>query len=432
MEIKRPQPQIHPVLLCGENDHGLWPLSRELFPKEFLPLLAGRSLLQEAAERVSASGPVAAPIIACNEEHRFMAAEQLRRAGVSPAVILLEPVWRGAAVTAAAAALMVAGDDPDGLLLLVPVAGAQSIGPAFADALATAHQQAAEGKLVSIGDPAGGCWLFRAARYLEELARHAPETLAAARQALDGRTAGGGFLQMGAAPASAPALSVAAAIDGKTDHAAAVPCEIDWSGTGSWSTLWNAGGKDEDGNVRVGDVVTSGTRNCYIQSDGHLAAVVGLEDAVVVVTDDAVLVARKDQEETAKALLRTLKDQGRSEVLNHRKVHRPWGTFQSLHMGKRFQVKCLTVEPGCRLSLQRHHHRAEHWVVVQGTALVTCGTEVRLVSENESVYIPIGTNHRLENPGKVPLSIIEVQSGSYLGEDDIVRIEDVYGRVECA
>jgi len=237
------------------------------------------------------------------------------------------------------------------------------------------------------------------------------------------------FLRLDAeAFGAAPSVSIDVAVMERTESAVVVPCDLGWTDVGAWSALWEVGAKDGNGNVMIGDVVAEGASGCYVRSEGHLTALVGIDDAVVVVTDDAVLVAGKDRVQDVKAVVERLKKAGRSEPVSHRKVHRPWGSFQSLHAGERFQVKELTVLPGARLSLQKHYHRAEHWVVVQGTALVTRGEEQLFVYENESIYLPIGTVHRLENPGKVPLSIIEVQSGSYLGEDDIVRIEDSYGR----
>ncbi|HYD63967.1 mannose-1-phosphate guanylyltransferase/mannose-6-phosphate isomerase, partial [Azospirillum sp.] len=274
-----------------------------------------------------------------------------------------------------------------------------------------------------------GMFLFPVGKLLAEMERYAPAVVDAARRALEAGSGDLDFLRLDAdAFGQAPGISIDYAVMEHTDAAVVVPCDLGWTDVGAWSALWEIGAKDGDGNVAIGDVVTEDARNCYVRTEGHLAAVVGIDNAVVVVTDDAVLVAGRDRVQNVKAVVERLKKAGRNEPVSHRKVHRPWGSYQSVHAGERFQVKCLTVEPGARLSLQKHHHRAEHWVVVQGTALVTRGEEQILVYENQSVYIPMGTVHRLENPGKVPLNIIEVQSGSYLGEDDIVRLEDTYGR----
>ncbi|KAA0593802.1 mannose-1-phosphate guanylyltransferase/mannose-1-phosphate guanylyltransferase/mannose-6-phosphate isomerase [Azospirillum lipoferum] len=486
--------KIVPVLLSGGTGSRLWPLSRELYPKQFLPLCSDRTMLQDTALRVSAQssskGPsstqpssgaeavFSAPLVICNQEHRFLAAEQLRQSRCTPRGIILEPAGRNTAAACALAALAVTAEDPDALLLILPADHEIRDAEAFRRAVAIAARAAQAGRLVTFGitptrpetgygyirrghsmDEADGAYnvaafvekpslevaerylaegtyawnsgmfLFPAARLLAELERHAPAVLAACREALDQGSKDLDFFRLDAAAfAKAPSISIDYAVMERTDRAAVVPCEIGWTDVGAWSALWDVGNKDGEGNVVVGDVLLEGARDCYVRSDNHLTAVVGVENAVVVVVDDAVLVADRSQAQDVKRIVDRLKAEGRSESVSHRRVHRPWGSYQSLHTGDRFQVKSLTIAPGSRLSLQKHHHRAEHWVVVNGTALVTRGEEQVMVYENQSIYIPIGTVHRLENPGKVPLTIIEVQSGSYLGEDDIVRLEDVYGR----
>jgi mannose-1-phosphate guanylyltransferase / mannose-6-phosphate isomerase len=470
---------IVPVLLSGGTGSRLWPLSRELYPKQFLPLCSDRSLLQDTALRVGAAVnglSFTAPLVICNQEHRFLAAEQLRQSRCAPRGIILEPTGRNTAAACALAALAV--EDPDALLLVLPADHEVRDTAAFHRAVAVAVQAAATDRLVTFGitptrpetgygyirhgqpmaDVDGafdvdafvekpslevaqgyvaagtyawnsGMFLFPVGRLLAELAEHVPEVLAACREALDGGSRDLDFFRLDpAAFARAPSISIDYAVMERTARAAVVPCEIGWTDVGAWSALWDVGTKDTDGNVTVGDVLLEGARDCYVRSDSHLTALVGIENAVVVVVDDAVLVADRNRTQDVKRIVDRLKADGRSESSTHRRVHRPWGSYQSLHTGDRFQVKSLTISPGSRLSLQKHHHRAEHWVVVNGTALVTRGEEEVMVYENQSIYIPIGTIHRLENPGKVPLTIIEVQSGSYLGEDDIVRLEDVYGR----
>lgn len=470
--------KIVPVLLSGGSGSRLWPLSRELYPKQFLPLCSDRTLFQETALRVADGVVFAPPLVVCNQEHRFLVAEQLRQSGLKPRAILLEPVGRNTAAACALAALSVAAVDPDALLLLLPADHDIRDGAAFHQAVATAAQAAQTGRLVTFGiapttpetgygyirraaslagvDGAfevaafvekptlevaksyladggyawnSGMFLFPVGPLLAELERHAPAVVAACRAALDAGQSDLDFFRLDAAAfAESPSISIDYAVMERTTMAAVVPCSLGWTDVGAWAALWEVGGKDANGNVIIGDVMLEEASDCYVRSDKHLTAVVGLKNAVVVAVDDAVLVADRDRTQDVKRIVDRLKKAGRSEAVNHRQVHRPWGSYQSLHAGDRFQVKSLTIAPGSRLSLQKHHHRAEHWVVVNGTALVTRGEEQVMVYENQSIYIPIGTVHRLENPGKVPLTIIEVQSGSYLGEDDIVRLEDSYGR----
>ncbi|WP_147653671.1 mannose-1-phosphate guanylyltransferase/mannose-6-phosphate isomerase [Vulcaniibacterium gelatinicum] len=462
-----------PVILSGGSGTRLWPLSREAYPKQFLPLVGSDSLLQATWHRVAPLA-TAAPLVVANEEHRFMVAEQLREAGCETGTILLEPVGRNTAPAIAVAALeaMALGGDP--LLLVLPSDHVIADVARFHAAVRQARPAAEEGRLVTFGIvPAGpetgygyiraaagegvraveafvekpdadtaagyvasgayfwnsGMFLFRASRYLQELARFRPQMLAACREAHAKARRDPDFVRLDReAFAASPSDSIDYAVMEKTDAAAVLPLAAGWNDVGSWSALWAIAGQDADGNAHRGDVIAQDCRNTLAWSDGRLLALLGLDDVVVVDTADAVLVARKDRVQDVKGIVATLKQRQRPEAAVHRRVYRPWGSYDAVDAGERFQVKRITVKPGAALSLQMHHHRAEHWVVVKGTARVTCGDEVLLLSENQSTYIPIGVRHRLENPGKVPLELIEVQSGSYLGEDDIVRYDDVYGR----
>jgi mannose-1-phosphate guanylyltransferase/mannose-6-phosphate isomerase len=470
--------RIYPVLLSGGAGSRLWPMSRELYPKQLLNLCSDNSMLQDTALRVADPLAFAPPLVVCNEEHRFIIAEQLRQIGCTPRAIVLEPVGRNTAPACALAALLTLEEDPDALLLLLPADHLIRDLPAFLAAVDIAATAAAQGHLATFGiTPTGpetgygyirrgpalggiagaysvdrfvekpsqavaetyvaggdyawnsGMFLFGAAQVVAELDRHAPAVLAACRAALDGRRRDLDFLRLDAAAFGAcPNISIDYALMEPTAAAAVVPCDLGWTDVGAWSALWEVGPRDAAGNVLIGDVVTEAVRDSYIRSDHHLTAVVGVSDMVVVVTDDAVLVTSRERAQDVKLVVDRLKKAGRAEPVTHRQVRRPWGSYQGIYQGQRCQVKVLTIDPGAQLSLQRHHHRAEHWVVVNGTALVTRDDQQILVYENQSVYIPVGTVHRLENPGKVPLNIIEVQSGSYLGEDDIVRFEDHYGR----
>lgn len=472
--------RIYPVVLSGGSGMRLWPMSREAYPKQLLPLCSDLTMLQETARRVGDPARFAPPLFVCNQEHRFIIAEQLRQIRLPASDIVLEPVGRNTAAAAAVAALRVQAEDPEGVLLLLPADHLIRDVPAFLRAVeAAAAAAAADGRLVTFGIvpdapetgygyirrgaalPGGsgghqvaafvekpdrataegfladggylwnsGMFVFSAAAFLAELARFEPAVLEAARAAVDRGVRDLDFLRLDPeAFAAAPSVSIDCAVMERTANAAVVGADMGWTDVGAWSALWEVGDKDEQGNVRIGDVVTQGARNNYVRSETDaVVALLGVDDLVVVATDDAILVAARDRVQDIKPLVEGLKRAGRTEPLIHRKVHRPWGFYQSLHAGDRFQVKRLTVSPGARLSLQKHFHRAEHWVVVNGTALVTRGEEQILLRENESIYLPLGVAHRLENPGKVPLNLIEVQSGSYLGEDDIVRIEDTYGR----
>jgi mannose-1-phosphate guanylyltransferase / mannose-6-phosphate isomerase len=469
--------RIVPVILSGGSGTRLWPVSRESFPKQLWPLLSDRTLMQETALR--GVGPdFAPPIVVCNHEHRFLIAEQLRAAGVNDARIVLEPVGRNSAPAIAAAALLVAETDPNAVLWMMAADASIADEAALRSALQAAATAARAGYVVTFGmkptapetgygyievgsplrDAAGvhaiarfrekpdaetaarfvadgrhlwnsGMFVFTVNTLLEELEAHAPEVLPAVRQAVTDRTGDLDFIRLGVAAFTAcPSISIDYAVAERTSRAAVVPADLGWSDVGSWSALWELGAKDAAGNVAVGDVVLEGAENCYVRSDGMLAAVVGLRDAVVVVTEDAVLAMHRGHAQDVKKIVERLKASGRPEAVAHNRSYRPWGYYESLIQGDRFQVKRIVVMPGRQLSLQSHYHRAEHWVVVNGTARVTRDQDVLIVRENESVYLPLGCVHRLENPGRIPLTLIEVQSGAYLGEDDIVRLQDTYGR----
>lgn len=463
---------ILPVILSGGSGTRLWPLSREAYPKQFLPLVGEDTMLQATWKRVA---PVAgaAPIVVANYEHRFMAAEQLRECGAAPSALILEPVGRNTAPAIAVAALhaLERGEDP--LLLVLPSDHVVRDAQAFRDAVLIAADAARSGQLVTFGirptspetgygyiNAVGsgqvrrverfvekpdlttaqhylesgsyfwnsGMFLFKASRYLEELRAFNPAMLDACEASLEHAKRDADFIRLDTAAFSAcESDSIDYAVMEKTSQAAVVPLDAGWSDVGSWSALWAVSDKDALGNAHHGDVIDVDCRNTYAYGK-RLIAMVGLNDVVVVETDDAVLVSHRDRVQDVKAVVARIEREGRSEAAAHRKVYRPWGAYDSLDNGQRFQVKRITVKPGATLSLQMHHHRAEHWVVVSGTAEVTRGDEVILLSENQSTYIPLGVTHRLRNPGKLPLELIEVQSGSYLGEDDIVRFEDQYGR----
>lgn len=467
-----------PVILSGGSGTRLWPLSRELYPKQLLPLVGDHTMLQETALRVAGVADAGAPIVVCNESHRFMVAEQMLELGALPAAIILEPVGRNTAPAVAVAALVALdgkaeGEDP--ILLVLPADHVIRDVDSFREAVQEGLAAAAAGKLVTFGvvpdrpetgygyirkakgtGPAypvaefvekpnletsiryvqsgdyfwnSGMFMFRARAYLAELKKHAPAMLDACEAAVAAAKHDLDFTRLSAETFGAcPSDSIDYAVMEKTADAVVVPLDAGWSDVGSWSALADALPRDAAGNVIAGDVITEGTTGSYLHSTSRLIAAVGLTDHVVVETKDAVLVAPRDKVQDVKALVNQLKAQGRYETSLHREVFRPWGSYDSIDNGERFQVKRLVVKPGAQMSLQLHHHRAEHWIVVSGTARITRGEETFLLGENESTFIPMGTKHRIENPGKVTLHIIEVQSGSYLGEDDIVRFEDVYGR----
>lgn len=465
--------QILPVILSGGSGTRLWPLSREAYPKQFLALIGEATMLQATWDRVAGIA-TRAPLVVANQEHRFMAAEQLRERGAAPDAIILEPVARNTAPAIALAALHALETSGDALLLVLPSDHVIQDVEAFHRAIDEAARAAETGKLVTFGvvpsspetgygyikASAGkgavpverfvekpdlelareyvasgdyfwnsGMFLFRASRYLEELQKFFPEILTACKRALAAASRDADFIRLDSDTFSAsPSESVDYAIMERTRDAVVVPLDAAWSDLGSWYALWEASEKDARGNAHHGDVIEIDCSNTYAYSR-RLIAMVGLQDVVVVETDDAVFVGHASRSQEVKRIVAQIKQSGRGEAIAHRKVYRPWGAYDSIDNGERFQVKRITVKPGASLSLQMHHHRAEHWIVVSGTAEVTRGEEVLLLTENQSTYIPLGVTHRLRNPGKLPLELIEVQSGSYLGEDDIVRFEDTYGRV---
>jgi mannose-1-phosphate guanylyltransferase/mannose-6-phosphate isomerase len=477
MDLSERSHKIVPVVLSGGSGTRLWPVSRKSFPKQFWPLISERSMLTETVLR-AAHAQFAPPIVVTNQDHRFVVAEQLRDAGIRGGQILLEPAGRNSAPAIAAAALLVAESDPGAVLWIMPADASISDLAALDDAVRSAAAAARAGYIVTFGmEPTApetgygyiaqgsrleglpgvfkldrfiekpdagmaarmietgkhlwnsGMFMFRAEILLSEMERFCPEVLAAVRGAMQTRTTDLDFIRLGReAFESAPDISIDYAIAEKTDKAVVVPTAIGWSDVGSWSALAEIAPKDTNGNVGLGDVVLEESFNTYARSDGILTALLGVRDLVVVTTQDAVLVAHKDETQNVKKIVDRLKQLKRPEADTHNRTYRPWGFYESLIQGDRFQVKRIVVWPGQKLSLQKHFHRAEHWVVVAGCAAVTCDAEVRMVHENESIYLPLGCVHRMENPGKIPLTVIEVQSGPYLGEDDIVRFEDTYGR----
>jgi mannose-1-phosphate guanylyltransferase len=468
--------------MAGGTGSRLWPLSRTLYPKQFMTLNGEDSMLQASLKRLR--GLETSPaIIITNEEHRFIVAEQVRLTGERPGAIILEPVGRNTAPAVALAAIEALNGDEDPTLLIMAADHIIDDIAAFQKTVKEAEKIAAKGKLVTFGiSPTAaetgygyirvdglaaelkkgedasypvaefvekpdletaqrylqsgeylwnsGMFMFKARRYLEELEKFQPEILQACRAAMKHTSKDLEFHRVDEAEfAACPNDSIDYAVMEKTSDAYVVPLNVEWNDIGSWSALWDIAIKDENDNVIKGDVISHDTHNCYINTTGKLVATVGLKDVIVVNTKDAVLVATKDKVQNVKKIVDILKKQERSEYYNHREVYRPWGKYDSIDVGNRYQVKRITVKPGAKLSRQMHHHRAEHWVVVSGSAKVVKGEETILLTENQSLYIPLGTTHSLENPGKIPLELIEVQSGSYLGEDDIVRFEDVYGRI---
>ena len=467
---------LHPVVLSGGSGTRLWPLSRQNQPKQFLALVGERSLYQETILRANALPDAQPPVTVCSDDHRFMVGEQLQAIGIGSGGIVLEPMARNTAPAIALAALHVLESDPEATMLVMPadhliedeaafraaVEAAMVLGqddwlvafgikPDYAETgygyilqgdrlgdgyrierfvekpdLATAEQYLAAGSYAWNS----GMFLFRAKAYLDELGRHAPGILDAAHAAYRGASSDLDFIRVDSdAFAASPSDSIDYAVMEKTDRAAVVPVSCGWSDIGSWTSLWAVAEHDADGNRNEGDVISIDTHDSLIKaSERRMIATIGVDDLVIIDTPDATLVARKDRVQDVKAVVDALKAAGRNEHLFHRKVYRPWGSYDSIGVGERFQVKRIVVKPGAALSLQKHAHRAEHWVVVSGVAEVTCDDRVFDLHENESTFIPLGSVHRLRNHGIEPVELIEVQSGSYLGEDDIVRLEDVYGR----
>jgi mannose-1-phosphate guanylyltransferase/mannose-1-phosphate guanylyltransferase/mannose-6-phosphate isomerase len=469
---------IVPVLLSGGTGSRLWPLSRENHPKQLLSLLEDKTLLQQTVLRVDDADLFGEPIIVTNVEHRFLVAEQLRAIDKEASVVL-EPFGRSTAPAIAVAALIATQRDPESIIIAMPVDHIVRDPVAFRRAVAAGLPAAREGKFVLFGvkpdsaatglgyihvgeamesSPAvhrvggfvekpdlataetllangqhlwnSGVFLLSAHSYLEELERLAPDVLIACRAALSGAVKDLDFLRIAEqAFAASPSISIDYAVIEKTERSVVVPVDIGWNDVGSWLALWKMGTKDDANNVKIGDVVSEDVNGCYLRSEGPLVAALGVEDLIIMAAPDVVLVAKRDRDQDVNKLVARVRANGHRSAIETPAVHRPWGYYQSVHSGDRFQVKRITVNPGGKLSLQMHYHRAEHWIVVNGTALVTRDEETLLLRENESVFVPLGCTHRLENPGKVPLNLIEVQSGPYLGEDDIVRIEDVYQRV---
>ena len=466
--------KIHPVILSGGSGSRLWPWSRKACPKQFLKLVGDETLFQQTLKRLS-SPLFGAPSVICNNDHRFLAAGQLQEAGMEPEAIVLEPVARNTAPAALTAALLAAREDPKRLVLLLPSDHVIQDEEGFARSIAAGIAAAEAGRIVTFGiapdrpetgygyietrgDGAvldvtrfvekpdretaegylraggyfwnAGIFLFSARAMLSAFGKYAPEIFPPCREAVEKAETDLDFLRLDKqAYAACPSISLDYAIMEKAENTGCVPLDSQWSDLGAWPAVWEIMDKDEQGNVARGDVLLHETTNSYAHSmDGTVLSVAGLEGVLAVATRDAVLVASRDHAQDVGKLVEELKARGRRQATEHARVYRPWGWYEGLAEGERYQVKTLMVKPGARLSLQSHHHRAEHWVVVRGTVRVTNGDESFLLSENESTYIPIGNRHRLENPGKLPALLIEVQSGAYLGEDDIVRFSDDYGR----
>ena len=493
---------IIPVILSGGSGTRLWPLSRETYPKQFLPLLGEHSLFQETLNRLSALPDYGPPILVCNDQHRFLVAEQIRVLGITDATILLEPIGRNTAPATACAAFTALDKDPDAILLVLPADHLIRDVAVFHQALAAGIQAAKKNHLVTFGivpakpetgfgyiqrgtmlewsqtpeeqpiavvsnngekmaDTAqnqplftvkafvekpdietateyvnsgayywnSGMFLFRADRFLQELQRFAPAIFSACQQAVTQAKPGFDFISLDATAFSAcPKDSIDYAVMEKTTASVVIPLQAGWNDVGAWSALWEEADKDGNGNVLIGDAMIENVQNSFIRSESRLVTAIGLDNHIVVETADAVFISHKDCVQDVKTIVKRLQVMDRQEATAHRKVYRPWGSYESVDHSQRFQVKRITVNPGAKLSLQMHHHRAEHWICVKGTARVTKGDEIFLLSEDQSTYIPLGITHSLENPGAIPLELIEVQSGSYLGEDDIVRFADKYGR----
>jgi len=468
---------IIPVILSGGSGTRLWPLSRALRPKQLLSMVSNHTMIQDTVTRLTGIDNIADPIIVCNEEHRFTIAEQMREVNINPSAIILEPFGKNTAPAVAISALQSQQTDNDSVLLVLPADHVIGDQTAFHKAVATGYQAALNDKLVTFGIvpnapetgygyiKAGaslennqvynvekfvekpdantaqsylddgnyywnsGMFMFKASVYLQELKSHNNEMYNCSQKSLDSAAVDMDFIRLNSDVFEhCPADSIDYAVMEKTAAATVIPVDMQWNDIGSWSALWEVGESDNNGNVTHGDVLLEDSYNSYIHADSRLVTTVGLNDHVVVETADAILVAHRDKAQNVKDIVEKLKTANRDEATIHHKAYRPWGAYECIDHDSRFQVKRITVNVGASLSLQLHHHRSEHWIVVQGTARVTCGDKVFLMAENESTYIPLGEKHRLENSGKIPLELIEVQTGSYLGEDDIVRFDDVYGR----
>ena len=467
---------ILPVILAGGSGTRLWPLSRYQYPKQLLALSGQDSLLQRTVLRLQGLEGAASPLVVCNEKHRFFVAEQFLRMDVVPFSIVLEPMGKNTAPAVAVAAIKALAQGEDPVLLVLPADHHIKDKQGFQNAAAIGETLAEQGRLITFGvvphapetgygyikkganfakgayvlvefvekpDLAtaeqylasgnylwnSGMFMFKASVVLAELEKHAPEIVKACQQAVTEGQEDLDFFRLEAqAFDQSPSISIDYAVMEKTAQGVVFPLDIGWDDLGSWESLWQTGEKDGDSNVLVGDVTTVETTNSYLHSTKRMLAAVGVSDLVVVETSDAVLVANRNKVQNVKQVVEELRRNQREEAVSHKKVYRPWGSYESIEVSHRFQVKLITVKPGAKLSLQRHYHRAEHWVVVSGTAIATRDGEEITLHEDQSTYIPLGVVHRLENPGKIPLELIEVQSGAYLGEDDIVRLDDVYGR----
>lgn len=468
---------IIPVILSGGSGTRLWPLSRALRPKQLLSMVSNHTMIQETVKRLDGISDMAAPLIVCNEEHRFTIAEQMREIDAKPSAIILEPFGRNTAPAVAISSFQAEKEADEAVLLVLPADHVVGDVQAFHAAVSKGYDAARKGRLVTFGivpsspetgygyiksgkelvndsvysvekfvekpdlkkaesylNEGGYFWnsgmfMLKASVYLDELKKFNPDMYEYARKSLDDAATDMDFIRLDKETfEKCPSDSIDYAVMEKTDKAAVIPVDMAWNDIGSWSALWEVGEPDEHGNVTYGDVILDESINSYVHADSRLVTTVGLKDHIIVETADAVLVAHRDKAQDVKNIVDKLKLANRDEALIHRKAYRPWGAYECIDQDSRFQVKRITVNPGASLSLQLHHHRSEHWIVVKGTARVTCGEKVFLMSENESTYIPLGEKHRLENTGKIPLELIEVQTGAYLGEDDIVRFDDVYGR----
>lgn len=468
---------IYPVILSGGSGTRLWPLSRSMRPKQFINLVGESSLFQQTLDRLQNLRGALPALVVCNNEHRFMVAEQMQEMELGHSGIILEPAARNTAPAIACAALKLAQSDPGAVMLVLPADHVIHNVEAFANAVALASDSAASGQLVTFGitpnypatgygyiktvgntedgvaipvdsfvekpdqetaqgylDQGGFYWnsgmfVFTAESYLAELRKHQPGMLEHVEQALASAESDLDFLRLDqSAYEQCPNISIDYAVMEKSEAVSVIPLDAGWSDIGSWTSLWQSGDKDVQGNVTNGDVMLEGVNNSYVHAENKLVTALGVEDLIIVETHDGLLVTSKQHDQDIKKIVERLKTNNRPETELHRKAFRPWGNYDCLDSGERFQVKRIMVKSGDCTSMQKHYHRAEHWIVVSGTAEVTVGDEIKMITENEAVYIPLGERHRLKNPGKVPLEIIEVQSGAYLGEDDIERFDDEYGR----